>query len=120
MIFRANKTALAAAMAMTASVGLALPAAASPYHNGYRHAHHASAYREGYRRGFRAGHIAAVEPGVATGRSAYVEQGPIGAANNGVFGNGGVLGLGILGGNGLLGTGMLNGQGARGLGIGGL
>ena len=119
MTFPANKTALAAAVAMTASVGLTLPAAATPYHH-HHGAHVSSAYREGYRHGFRDGHYAAAGTDVTTGRSAYVEQGPVAAYNGGVFGNGGVLGLGILGGNGLLGTGVLNGQGALGVGVLGL
>jgi len=126
MIIRVNKTALAAAVALTASVGLTLPAAASSYegvHAAKAARHHAmirnQAYRMGYARGFRDGHYAAVAANgtgdVVTGRSAYVAPGQV--ANPGVFGNGGLLGLGVLGGNGVLGTGVLNGQGALGVGV---
>ena len=121
MTFRLNKTAFAAAVAVTATVGLAFPAAATPYHHhGSYSAHRSLAYREGYRHGFRDGHLAAAGGALTTGRSAYVAPGPVVGPDNGVFGNGGLLGLGILGGNGLLGTGALNGQGALGIGVLGL
>ena len=125
MTIRENKTAFAAAVALTAAVGFTLPAAASPYHGPHsvRAMHHHAmirnhAYRAGYARGFRDGHYAAAEGPVTTGRSAYVEPGVVGQP--GVFGNRGLLGLGILGGNGLLGTGVLDGQGALGVGVLGL
>ncbi len=126
MTFSANKTALAAAVALTASVGLTLPAAADAY-SGYHMTHHqvratSKAYRMGYRRGFLDGHLAALEGPVTTGRSVYVDPAApvVVQRNGGVFGNGGLLGLGIFGGDGVLGTGVLNGQGALGVGVLGL
>ena len=129
----AKKTTMAAALALTASVGLALPASADQY-SGHHHrvaariaSHHAmirhQAYRAGYDRGFRDGHYAAAEgygPGVVTGRSAYVDPAyqaaPV-AGDPGLLGNGGLLGTGVLGGDGVAGTGVLDGQGALGIGV---
>lgn len=127
MTFSANKTGLAAALALTASVGLTLPASADAYtgHHG-SHRHHAafahnSAYSAGYRHGFRDGHYAAAGVPLATGRSAYVDPTvAAGPRDDGIFGNGGLLGLGILGGNGVLGSGVLDGRGALGVGVLGL
>ena len=123
MTFIASKTALAAAVALTATVGLALPASAESYHRTASHHHHvasnSAAYRVGYRHGFRDGHYAAAEGTLPTGRSAYVDPtgAVVGQRDDGLFGNGGVLGTGVLGGDGVLGTGVLNGQGALGVGV---
>ena len=106
---------LAAALALTATLGLALPASAAP-HGKVRHAARARAisnhaYRVGFNRGFRAGQ-ANVAREVTSGRSAAVDP-----SQQGPFGNGGLLGTGVFNGQGVLGTGVFGGQGALGLGI---
>ncbi len=120
-------SALAAALALSASVGLALPASAA-MHGKVRHAARAraisnNAYRIGFNRGFRAGQ-ADVAREVTSGRAAALAQqnpnGQVAYAQGGYggpFNNGGVLGTGALNGQGVLGTGLFDGQGAVGLGI---
>lgn len=110
---------LVAALALSATAALPSAASAATSQVRARHAAHARivahhAYRVGYDRGFRAGQIAEAQQ-LQTGRSAAVDP-----SQQGLLGDGGLLGTGLLGGQGVLGTGVLNGQGALGLGILGL